>query len=349
MATRIRIAVHCTTASSAFVLSMLAALLAMPLAPVHAAGPPDGSTPEQQAIIAGDPAFAPQRLVLDDSQVAAGKTAQLFNGKDLGGWDTWLGYTVPMTTYGTPSSAPIGLNHDTSGIFQVVVEDGQPAIYSSGKLFGGLITKRVYGDYHLRLQYKWGPNNWMPFPRNNGLLYHSHGRYGAFFGTWMTAVEFEIVPKSIGMLLTVGDSKGKNSFATVDWRVGADVEAAQDAALPYPKRRYMLGGKLIPIRFPAFNVEANVDAERPIGEWNTLDLYVLGNRSIHVVNGIPVMVASNITTTDEKTGKRIPLTRGRIQLQSEGAETFFRNISIEPIKRLPIVHEARPTPAGVAQ
>jgi hypothetical protein len=31
----------------------------------------------------------------------------------------------------------------------------------------------------------------------------------------------------------------------------------------------------------------------------------------------------------------VPLTHGRIQLQSEGAETFFRKIVLEPIARLP--------------
>jgi hypothetical protein len=32
-----------------------------------------------------------------------------------------------------------------------------------------------------------------------------------------------------------------------------------------------------------------------------------------------------------------PLTHGRIQLQSEGAETFFRHITLEPIERLPVI------------
>lgn len=33
-----------------------------------------------------------------------------------------------------------------------------------------------------------------------------------------------------------------------------------------------------------------------------------------------------------------PLTAGRIQLQSEGAETYFRNLTIEPIDHLPQIH-----------
>jgi hypothetical protein len=34
-------------------------------------------------------------------------------------------------------------------------------------------------------------------------------------------------------------------------------------------------------------------------------------------------------------GKESPLTRGKIQIQSEGAEVFYRQIKIQPIKQLP--------------
>ena len=57
---------------------------------------------------------------------------------------------------------------------------------------------------------------------------------------------------------------------------------------------------------------------------------------VHVVNGVPVMVLEGIATLDAQ-GHRIPLTAGRIQLQAEGAVTYFRNIRIEPIRRLPRV------------
>lgn len=321
---------------------ILATLLAIsPVALQAAEGPPDGSTPEQKAAIAGDPAYRAQRLELTDLPKSRHRPTPLFNGRDLTGWDSWLGYSVPLSTYGTPSGEPIGLNNDKTGVFRVTPQDGAPAIYSSGKIFGGLITRRSYGNYHLHVEYKWGENRWMPFPRNNGVLYHSHGRYGAFFGTWMTAVEFEVVPHSVGMLLTVGDSMGAHSFSTVDWRVGANVEVAHDPAIIYPNRRYQPGGRKVAVQFPAYNVDAAVDAEKPVGEWNSLDLYVFGDKSIHVVNGVPVLMATDLSTTDEKTGKRRPLTAGRIQFQSEGSETYFRNVTIEPIGHLPKVRDKR--------
>lgn len=309
-----------------------AALLTAPALAMAQGGAPDGSTPEEQAVIAKDPPFRAQTLKLVGAQ--QGRATPLFNGRDLTGWDSWLGYADAHDTYGQPTAGPIGLNHDTTGVFRVETTDGRPAIHVSGKIWGGLLTNRSYGNYHLHLQFKWGEHAWFPMPRNNGVLYHSHGAYGAFFGTWMSALECELMPGSLGMLLAIGDSKGTHSFLTVDWRVGAKVQVGRDPAIPYPFRRFMPGGALQPIQVPAFNVDANRNAEKPIGEWNTLDIYTLGDRSIHVVNGVPVMAASGLTTTDAK-GVRRPLVRGRIQLQSEGAETWFRDITITPITRLP--------------
>ena len=34
-------------------------------------------------------------------------------------------------------------------------------------------------------------------------------------------------------------------------------------------------------------------------------------------------------------GKIVPLTKGRIQIQSEAAEVFYKNIQIKSIKKLP--------------
>jgi len=306
--------------------------------PVIAQGPPDGSSAREKAIIKADPLFDPRPLVLRRIPKAIGRSTKLFNGRDLEGWDTWLGLPNAADTYAGAHGDPIGLNHDEHRVFSVVAEDGAPAILANGKVFGGLISKGDYRNYHLHVEFKWGGNTWIDhFPRNNGILYHSQGPYGAFFKSWMSAVEFEIVPHSVGMILTVGASRSPMSFQNVDWRVGARTTVGRDNNIPYPFRRFMPGGRLVPVTAPAFNVEAAVDAEKPIGEWNSLDLYVVGSRSVHVVNGRPVMVAQDLTITDRPGGAKRPLSHGRIQLQSEGAETYFRNVVIEPIARLPRV------------
>ena len=73
--------------------------------------------------------------------------------------------------------------------------------------------------------------------------------------------------------------------------------------------------------------------EKPFGEWNTLDLYCFEGKSLHVVNGEVVMILKNSRYVDED-GESIPLTKGKIQLQSEAAEVFFKDIRIREIDSL---------------
>ncbi|RYD54534.1 MAG: DUF1080 domain-containing protein [Sphingomonadales bacterium] len=294
------------------------------------AGSAQAQTAEQrEALIAGDPIAAPQKLALRDVPEPAGPARALFNGRDLAEWEPWLGYADPALTYTRPVVAPIGTAGDTASAFSVVEEDGAPALRVLGQTWGSLVHTGDYGDYHLSLEYKWGDQVWAPRltePQNNGLLFHSHGPHGAVFGTWMAAVEFEIMLGSTGMLVPVGT------------QVRATTSVARDNAIIYPHRRYRIDGRQVEVvndSNPNWNVEAAVDAEKPAGNWNRVDLYAVGDEAVYVVNGVPVMVLTGLSRIEA--GKRVPLTRGRVQLQSEGAETFFRNIVLTPIKSLPRV------------
>jgi hypothetical protein len=75
------------------------------------------------------------------------------------------------------------------------------------------------------------------------------------------------------------------------------------------------------------------DAEKPRGEWNTLDLYCFNGDSIHVVNGQVMMRLKNAMRVDGEAPA--PLKSGNISLQTEGAEVYYRNVEIEPIKEMP--------------
>lgn len=81
------------------------------------------------------------------------------------------------------------------------------------------------------------------------------------------------------------------------------------------------------------NCIKNPDAEKPTGEWNTIDLYCAGNSSVHVVNGVVTMILHNSRQTDG--GKETPLIKGKIQIESEGSEVFYRNFQIKVIDKLP--------------
>ena len=64
----------------------------------------------------------------------------------------------------------------------------------------------------------------------------------------------------------------------------------------------------------------------PNGQWNTIEVYVLGDEAVHLVNGQVVLYLENARLKDGT-----PLTRGQIQIQSEAAEVYYRNIRIRPI------------------
>jgi hypothetical protein len=59
----------------------------------------------------------------------------------------------------------------------------------------------------------------------------------------------------------------------------------------------------------------------------------VGDQSVHIVNGRVVMGLQQIR--QEAGDGAIPLKRGRIQIQSEGAELFYRQIAIRPLTEFP--------------
>ncbi|MEG8053636.1 DUF1080 domain-containing protein [Sphingomonas aerolata] len=198
----------------------------------------------------GEPAAAPQRLTLTDVPVATGKSTALFDGRSLKGWTAWLGYPDPSITYqAKPGTPPIGTSRDTKGDFAVRSVDGAPAIWVKGETWGSLVHQADLRDYHLRLQFKWGAKTWAPRatqPRNNGLLYHTHGAPGEVFGTWRPSVEFEIMTGSTGMIVAVGSKLRGRTGVTFDpsvvephlrFRAGGARSTSSTARRPGTSRR----------------------------------------------------------------------------------------------------------------
>jgi len=84
---------------------------------------------------------------------------QLFDRKDLNGWDTYLG--PDLDENGKPiTGKPIGLNNDPSKVFSIVRDHGENVIRISGENWGAISTHKEYENYHLQLQFKWGALLW---------------------------------------------------------------------------------------------------------------------------------------------------------------------------------------------
>ncbi|WP_422350947.1 3-keto-disaccharide hydrolase [Flagellimonas sp.] len=252
------------------------------------------------------------------------KWTVLFNGKDLSNWDTYIGAEFNGGEWDEWTKGPrLGLNNDPDGLFKVDVLEGEPVIHVSGKRFGGLSTHQEFENYHLQLQFKWGSHKYAPkenSPRDSGLLYHAVGEHGADSGFWMRSQEFQIQE---------GDTGDYWGCAGATFDVPVKMEGTSFIYDPE--------GELLHFS-PAIergrHAVKSIDAEKPSGEWNTIDLYCLDGIAIHVINGQKNMVLYNSSQID-KDGQEIPLTKGKIQLQSEGAEIYFKNIQIRPLKKLP--------------
>jgi len=251
-----------------------------------------------------------------------GRWKQLFNGKDLSGWDTYIG--PDLDDSGKPiTGAPIGLNNDPRQVFTVVTEGGEHVIRISGQNWGAISTKQEFENYHLQLQFKWGKLSWgqkKGKKMDSGLLYHSVGDYGADYGAWMRSQEFQVEEGNCGDYWGVAGGM-------------ADIPVIKRSETDYV---YSPQGKIITFKEgtpQGRHCIKNGDAENPTGQWNTLDLYCHGDTSIHVVNGKVMMILYRNRQQDK--GSESPLTRGKIQIQSEGAEVFYKAIRIQQIGGLP--------------
>jgi hypothetical protein len=265
----------------------------------------------------------------DQTDRAGDGWTPLFNGRDLASWDTFLGKPhklidvpgLPRNDQGEYASA-IGVNLDPKAVFSVVAIDGAPAIRISGEIYGALTTREEYENYHLRFEFKWGERRWPPREqaiRDTGCCYHSVGPHGASYGFWMRSFEFQIQE---------GDCGDFYSLAGVI----VDAEAVRkDPADTASELIFRRGAPKIPGHTKRIIKDA--DHERPRGAWNTMDLYCVGQTSAHSVNGRVNMMLTGLRHRVD--GREVPLTKGRIQFQSEAAEVFYRNIAVRRIGEIP--------------
>jgi hypothetical protein len=246
----------------------------------------------------------------------------LFNGKNLNGWETYVGPPYDTLQKKFTGKAP-GLNVDPFRVFSVAETDGKNAIRISGEHFGGISTKDAFENYHLRLEFKWGKKKWHPKKndaRDSGLLYHAVGPHAADGNFWMRSQEFQIQEGDCGDYWGVA-----GGIADIPARKSDKDQYVYDPSAPLLtfRDKSPIGRRCI----------KNPDAEKPSGEWNVIELYCVGDTSVHVVNGVVNMILYNLSQANA--GDSTPLTKGKIQIQSEGAEIFYRNISIENIRRIP--------------
>ena len=174
---------------------------------------------------------------------------------------------------------------------------------------------------------KWGTHKYVPRVdevKDSGVLYHSQGPAGVeYWRTWMMSQEFQVCEGGMGDYWSQASSR-------------SDVKAVKKG------KDYFFdndNGTLTQFGGGTGNggfCHAGVDAENKDG-WNDIELITYGDKAIRIVNGQVVMALSNSRFVVD--GKEKPLVSGKIQLQSECAEVFYKDIKIKPISGIPAEYE----------
>lgn len=231
----------------------------------------------------------------------------LFNGKNLNGWYTFI--------------KDKGRNNDPNKVF--TVQDG--LIRISGEEFGCITTDEEYENYKLLVEFKWGEITYAPRDgkaRDSGVLLHSTGEDGGYSGIWMNSIECQVIEGGTGDLLVVGDGSEKFSLKCP---VAPEKQDGSYVFQPSGSPATINGGRINwfgrdPDWKDVKGFRGSKDIERPLGKWNKLECVVKGKEITLYLNGTLVNHAIDVQPQ-----------KGRIQIQSEGAEILFRRIDLTPL------------------
>ncbi len=243
---------------------------------------------------------------------------RLFDGKTFDGWYIFLTKQAK--------------NEDPTKVFQA--HDGMIHVYrdhpeNDDVAFGYLATDSQYANYHLRLEYKWGDKKFRPRAeqrRDAGLLYHLVGDDIV----WPRCLECQIQENDTGDCFTVRGTQVDTSVEMVNIETPS---GPKDLPRYKPESE---GGVMQTIGQGSIARIVKSGTHEQDG-WNKVEVIVAGNeKAVHIVNGHTVFEATNLRQLDANNKTWVPLTKGRIALQAEFAEGFYRNIEIRPIPEGPL-------------
>ena len=177
-----------------------------------------------------------------------------------------------------------GKSNDQDTVFSV----NNGLLKITGKEFGYIVTEKTFSDFHLIVEFKWGEKKYPPREnrvRDNGICYY-------------VVTTDKVWPRSVECQIQEGDC---GDFWLID-----SVTAVVDGVQQGPTKNT--------------RVIKKKDNEKPTGEWNRVEVIANKGKCSHLVNGVVVNEAENVS-----------LRSGRILLQSEGAEIYYRRIDIKEL------------------
>jgi len=191
---------------------------------------------------------------------------------------------------------------------------------------GYISTLQEFENVHIRMEYKWGVKRFFPrsmAKRDNGILYGLVGPDKV----WPTCAEFQIEENDVGDAYLVSGIRGVQSeHGNGIFGQGLESGGWSQSYLDAQKKRNVstrepVGGRMI----------KDGDFEN-LNDWNLVEVIWQGDRAAHIVNGRTVNVITSLQQPNpQKAGEYIPLSKGKIAIEIEFAEIWFRRIEIKSL------------------
>ena len=261
----------------------------------------------KQTIAAGLTALIATGTAFAAPPASKSEMINLFNGKDLTGWYTFI--------------KDRGKGTDPKEVFRVEKDH----LVITGEEWGCITTEAEYEHYYLFAEWRWTGKTYEPRTdktRDSGILVHSVGEDGGYSGTWMHGIEVQIIEGGTGDFIVVGDGSDKYQITvpSAPERQG-DCPVYQEGGAPVTltKGRANWWGRDAAWE-DVLDFRGAKDVEKPVGEWNHLEVFCKGDTVVVFLNGVKVNEAHQVRPA-----------KGRIQVQAEGAEIVFRKIGLLPL------------------
>lgn len=238
---------------------------------------------------------------IKEADVLENEFEPLFNGENFDDWELLL-------RNGTEQEAKQVYTIDEDGtlhFFRDLPEGSGNGPERRNAFHGVMATKKSYSKYHLKFEYKWGEklvNNYDQYQYDAGVFYH--------------ILELKVFPVGLQYQVRYNHHENKNhsgdfiaSGVKMQWysKDGKTFEHPSKEGEPQPVRRGQH------FAYPTSNFNGLND------EWNSCEIIVMDNDyAIHKLNGKLVNMATNLEPSE-----------GRIALEAETGEIFWRNIQIK--------------------
>jgi hypothetical protein len=240
----------------------------------------------------------------------------LINGRDLTGWYSMLQKSGKGVA---EKNRVVAMESEMLHILGADVDDTK---YEGGYL----ATNQEFENVRIRVEYKWGMKQFAPrsiSKRDNGLLYGLVGKDTV----WPTCVECQIEEGDVGDFFLLGGVRG--------------VQAPHGAGLfgqgispihgwPAPESDLARAGGRPSTEEPSTGRKIKDGNFEKLDDWNTVEVLWQGDRATHIINGRAVNTITRLQQPDPANpGNFIPLTRGKIAIEIEYAEVWFRRIDVK--------------------